>query len=318
MDGLRLGVVVCRGIHRVFPAGHLDLFPAESLEHMKSSVPILCLALLLAGIFTLSTYLEPRMGHWIARGQDQSMLAIVMGDGRRMFANHFYNKADVYFHSGFYPSIFDQARQQIAADKHMSGGEKDDDDDKHEVGTSLSAPKDWIDRFGRNFYPTTHSHLDKPGEAREILPWLKLSAELDPQLIKNYIVAAYWLRTSLKKSDEAEQFLRVGQRANPDSYEILHELAKIYYDDHHDLDHARNLWELALQKWRVQDEAKLEPDQECYREIVSRLAKLEETQGNLDKAMTYLQLELKASPFPASVQKLIDDLKKKQSELTAK
>lgn len=284
---------------------------------MKSSVPILCLALLLAGIFTLATYVQPRMGNWMTHGQDQNMLAIVMGDGRRMFANHFYTKADVYFHSGFYPSIFDQARQQIAADKHMAGGEKDDDD-KPEPGSSLTAPKDWIDSFGRNFYPTTHSHLDKPGEAREILPWLRLSADLDPQLIKNYVVAAYWLRSTLKKSAEAEQFLRQGLSANRDSYEIMHELAKIYYDDRHDVDHARNLWELALQKWRQQDEAKLEPDKECYREIVSRLAQLEEKQGNLDKAMAYLELELKASPFPTAVQKLIDDLKKKQSELTAK
>jgi hypothetical protein len=94
---------------------------------MKSSVPILCLALLLAVVFSLSTYLEPRMGRWITRGQDQSMLAIVMGDGRRMFANHFYSKADAYFHSGFYPSIFDQARQQMAKDKDITGAHDDDD-----------------------------------------------------------------------------------------------------------------------------------------------------------------------------------------------
>lgn len=285
---------------------------------MKSFKPILCLALLLSLIFTLATYMEPRVGKWMTRTQDQSLLAIVMGDGRRMFANHFYTKADVYFHSGFYPSIFDQARQQAAAvDKDMAGG-KDDNEEKHEASMSLGEPKDWIDRFGRNFFPTTHSHLDKPGEAREILPWLRLSAELDPQLIKNYVVASYWLRSTLKKSNEAEQFLREGLRANPDSYEILHELAKIYYDDHHDPDHARNLWELALLRWREQDEAKKEPDQESYREIVSRLAMLEEKQGNLDKALTYLQLELKVSPFPDAVQKLIDDLKKKQSQLTAK
>ena len=113
--GLRLGVVICRGVHRVFPAGHLGLLPAQSVELMKMPSPILLLTLLLTLIFSLSTYLEPRVGRWITRGQDQSMLAIVMGDGRRMFANHFYTKADVYFHSGFYPSIFDQARQQMAA-----------------------------------------------------------------------------------------------------------------------------------------------------------------------------------------------------------
>jgi tetratricopeptide (TPR) repeat protein len=281
---------------------------------MKMPSPILLLALLMTVVFTLATYLEPRIGQWTSSGQGQSVLAIAIGDGRKMFANHFYNKADEYFHSGFYPSIFDQARRAAAKDKDMAGGKHDDpEEEARESMAALRAPRDWIDAFGRNFYPNTHTHLDKPGAAREILPWLRLSADLDPQLIANYVVAAYWLRVSMHKPAEAEQFLRDGLRANPNSYEILNVLAKIYDEDHHDPDHARNLWELALQHWREQDEAKKEPDQESYREIVSNLAQLEEKQGNLDKAMYYLQLELKSSPFPAAVQTLIDDLKKKQA-----
>ena len=30
-----------------------------------------------------------------------------MGDSRRLFANQFFVEADVYFHSGYYPTIFD-------------------------------------------------------------------------------------------------------------------------------------------------------------------------------------------------------------------
>lgn len=280
---------------------------------MRKSSPILWLLLLLTIIFTLATYLEPRIGRWTNSGRDQGFLTIAMGDGRKLFARHFYNKADVYFHSGFYPSMFDQADAAAAQDKHMAGG-ADKDDEAHEVVVKLHEPRDWIERFGRNFFPTTHSHLDKPGEAREILPWLQLSADLDPQLIQNYVVAAYWLRISMHKSNEAEEFLRVGLRSNPDSYEILNALAKIYYEDHNDPDHARNLWELALQHWQQQDEAKQEPDKETYLEMVTHLAQLEEKQGNYDKAMHYLQLELKASPFPDSVQKLIEELNKKRAE----
>ncbi len=284
---------------------------------MKMPSPILMLALLLALIFSLSTYMEPRMERWITRGQGQSPLAIVMGDARRMFANHFYTEADVYFHSGFYPSIFDQARQQMAKDKDMAGGH-DKDDDKQDSASGMSKPRDWIETFGRNFVPNTHTHLDKPGEAREILPWLRLSADLDPQLIKNYVVAAYWLQGSLKKPREAEEFLREGLRANPSSYEIMHELAKIYYDVDHDTDHARNLWELALMHWQEQDDAKKEPDPEVHREILSHLSRLEAKQGNYDKALNYLEQEKAASPFPESVQKLIDDMKKKQAEVAHK
>ncbi len=82
--------------------------------------------------------------------------------------------------------------------------------------------------FGRNFYPTVHTHLHG-GNEREMLPWLKLSADLDPHELDAYLTASYWLRTSLHKPDEAEQFLREGLRANPDSYQILLELGRIYF-----------------------------------------------------------------------------------------
>lgn len=284
---------------------------------MKKSSPILWLCLVLTVILCLSTYLEPRIGKWTNSGQGQSLLAIAMGDGRKLFAKQFYTKADAYFHSGYYPSIFDEAASAAAAkDKDMAGAKDKDGNEEQPMG--IAQPRDWIDRFGRNFIPNTHSHLDKPGEAREILPWLQLSVDLDPQMIKSYLTAAYWLRLTMHKPDEAEQFLREGLRANPNSYEILHALARIYDEDRHDPDHAINLWELALQKWQEQDEAKQEPDKEVYLEMVTRLAQVEEQQGRYDQAMRYLQLELKASPFPESVQKLIDDLTKKRAEAKAK
>ena len=57
----------------------------------------------------------------------------------------------------------------------------------------LGPPRDWIERFGRHFIITEHTHLQGAKE-REILPWLRISAELDPQKIETYTVAAYWLR----------------------------------------------------------------------------------------------------------------------------
>ena len=43
---------------------------------------------------------------------------VLLGDGRKLFANHFFVKADVSFHSGYYPSIFDQA-QPSKDTRHM-------------------------------------------------------------------------------------------------------------------------------------------------------------------------------------------------------
>ncbi len=119
------------------------------------------------------------------------------------------------------------------------------------------------------------------------------------------------MRGHLGKPAEAEEFLREGLRANPTSHEILFELGKIYSENHHDPTHARNLWELALQRWQDQDAAKKDPDPLLYREIVANLGHLEETQGDLTKALYYKQLELKVSPVPDAISKQIDELKQK-------
>ncbi len=85
----------------------------------------------------------------------------------------------------------------------------------------MGTPRDWLDAFGRHFIPNRHTHLDEGGAAgdlsgsdqvREILPWLKLSTELDPQNVQNYTVTAYWLRQRMHKTDEANQVLLEGLR----------------------------------------------------------------------------------------------------------
>ena len=77
---------------------------------MKKLGPYLILLLLLAACFSLATVLQGRASGWSKRGQSDNMLNVLLGDGRRLFANHFFVQADVSFHSGYYPSIFDQAR----------------------------------------------------------------------------------------------------------------------------------------------------------------------------------------------------------------
>ena len=70
----------------------------------------LILISLLALGFTLATWLQPWHTSWEGhRRRDQGVLALFLGDGRRLFGEYFFRKADVYFHSGVYPSMFDQA-----------------------------------------------------------------------------------------------------------------------------------------------------------------------------------------------------------------
>lgn len=314
------------------------------------------LALLGVVCFTLAATLEPRVLGWSERSQADSMLKMFLGEGRRLFANHFFVQADVTFHSGYYPSIFDQARRNMKQSPMVSGEEHvhtaecnhddghdhdhdaapahvhtaecdhshedqghdahDDHETEHEREMAfLTEPRDWIERFGRKFTITDHTHL-AAGQEREILPWLRISAELDPQRVETYTVAAYWLRNRLGKVDEAEQFLREGLRANPNSAEILFELGNLYKSSRNDNDRARNVWELALRRWREKntDLANVTPEQLFLLEQISaNLGRLEEEAGNYDKAITHFELVKRLSPSPEAIQKQIDEIREKVS-----
>ena len=286
--------------------------PPQILEPVSSNRRnTLVVLLLAAACFSLATALQPRATSWSSRGDSRSILKVLLGDGRRLFADYFFEKADVNFHSGYYPSIFD--RDQTPKDKrYMTAEEGSSAEKEHEESMNfLGPPRDWIERFGRHFLITEHTHL-AGGNEREILPWLRLSAELDPQRIDTYTVAAYWLR-DLGKVSEAEQFLREGLRANPGSYEILFELGRLYWINYHDARRARNVWQLALRRWQEQQPSKKEPDFRELSTIADYLARLEEGEGNLEQAITYLELARKTSPVPGPLLEQIAELKRKLS-----
>ncbi len=266
------------------------------------------LVLLLACSFSLATILQPRTDSWNPRAQSGGVLKLLFGDGRRLFANHFFTQADIYFHSGYYPSIFEQA----AAPKdssHMKGPASDEHGHEEEELKQdfLGPPKDWIESFGRRFTIHEHTHL-KAGKEREILPWLRLSADLDPQRIDTYTVAAYWLQ-NLGHVNEAEQFLREGLRNNPQSYEILFELAMLYETKRMDFVRADNLYALALKQWEQQEAGKKEPDRIGLEKIVYRLGFVEEKTGKLKEAIEHLEIALKVTPNPTELQRHIAELK---------
>jgi tetratricopeptide (TPR) repeat protein len=325
--------------------------------------------LMLVTVFALSTTLEPAFQAWEGdRRSSESILQAALGDGRKLFAKHFFTKADVYFHNGYYPTIYDET-------KHLhEGGLTPEDGEEHEEEREdfLGKPNDWIDAFSRHFFPARHTHLgdsgcghsccqrrkddahpaghssaaattattgaapvarvhhcehcghdhsDEPdehaagapdagaGPEREILPWLRLSAELDPQRVETYVVASFWLRTKLGQVEEAEKFLREGLQANPGDYEILFELGRIYYENRQDSSRARNVWELALKQWQVREASKQEPDLAAYVGILNNLAMLEREQNNYPKAIQYYTALKPVSPHPEAIQAWIDYLK---------
>ena len=276
---------------------------------MKKYAPFAVLLLLLAAGFSLATVLQERVPGWSRPGKSDNLLNILFGEGRRLFANQFFVQADVAFHSGYYPSIFDQAHAPKDT-SHLTAKEGEAAAEEHEKQMNfLGPPRDWIERFGRHFMITEHTHLQGNHES-EILPWLKLSADLDPQKIETYTVAAYWLR-DLGKTKEAERFLREGLLKNPESYDILLELGRLYYQDRHDPARARKMWELALRRWMEQEKAHKKPDLLKLGEISDNLAHLEEKEGNLARAIQLFELSKRASPNPEALQRQIDELNRK-------
>lgn len=300
--------------------------------------PWLILGFLVTLVFTFSTWLQPRAASWTGGRDSDHLMKVLLGDGRKILANHMFVQADVYFHSGYYPSVFDQKNAPTNS-AHMTEaepgheeesegheepghvhsescqhGSHDGHEDAHEKEMAfLKEPKDWIESFGRRFMITEHKHLEG-GKEREMLPFLKLSAELDPQRVDTYTVAAYWLSRTLGKPDQAEEFLRQGLKANPRSYEILFELGRLSYDSRKDPVRARNLWSAAADHWNEQEPQKEKPNLFALDQILVNLARLEEKEGNYSQAIHWLEVAIAkdASPNPDALKKQIEELKAKQ------
>lgn len=287
------------------------------------------LALLFVVCLTLATTLQPEQARREqVEGRSGDVLALLFGDGRKMIASQFFAKADAYFHRGNYPSIFEiNARRQenhmtgeAGHDSHPAGAEhpgepaaagaadEPRDHADHEEPGEAGKPRDWIERFGRHFYATEHVHLTG-SEAREMLPWLKLSAEMDPHRAETYIVTAYWLRARLGKVDEAERFLREGLKSNPGNPELLFELGRIQFENRTNLVTAKNLWASALKRWHEVEGPKEKPDTFILQEILGGLVRIELGQGRVQPALEYLEQWKAVSPNPAAIQAQIDALR---------
>jgi tetratricopeptide (TPR) repeat protein len=311
---------------------------------VKTASPRLVFALLISLTFTLATSACLRAINRPEAVSSDGAFKKLLGDGRRLFSGQFVEMADVYLHSGYYPSIFDrrdagspkavtvttpddkrghenhqhdaQGRcvesESHEAHEHDESGKcvhPDEPQDEHEKAMSfLGQPRDWLEGFIRRFRITRHTHLEN-GQEREVLPWLKLAIELDPQAIETYTATAYWLRKNLGNTKDAEEVLREGLRNNPGSFEILFELGKLHNEAHHDAAGARNRWLAALRQWNQQTAEAKTANVRPYGEITVNLARLETDAGNWEQAIRYFELAKPASPRPEAIQQQIDDIR---------
>lgn len=278
---------------------------------MKAS-PWFILAALVALVFTLATGMGRAVATWTPKSEPQGFMAVLFGDSRQLLANQFFTEADVYFHSGYYPSVFDKnAENQKDIVRASHGSKESEEEEKKE--NFMGPPKDWIDAFGRNFELVHHTHLEE-GHEREILPWLRMAADLNPHMVEVYTVGAYFLYDHLHRKDAAAQFLREGLRQNPGNCDILFYLGRIYYLADHDADRARNVWQFGVMQYHKWPEAARKKDELIYEQLAGNLAKLEAAQGNYPKAIEWMESVKLVSPAPQEVQIQIDEIKKEAAQ----
>ena len=294
--------------------------------------PRIALLVLLACLvlcFGLAARLEPwfQTMRWSRTQSD--VFYVVLGDSRRMFANGFYTKADAYYHSGFYPTIFDNNEAFKTAHMAEDTGAVSSKNHGDEEGF-MGPPRDWLDAFGRHFMPDRHTHLDEGGPTgdlstsdniREILPWLKLSTELDPNNIQTYTVTAFWLRERMHKTNEANQVLLEGLRNNPGNCDILFELGRLYEESYHDTNRAENVWLAADKNWRPPAKEATADEQVAdnftLEEITTYLAMAERNTRHWQQSVYWLQAAKKVSLTPDAVQQQIDEVKRRMSAASA-
>ncbi|HZT23050.1 MAG TPA: hypothetical protein VFB55_09105 [Verrucomicrobiae bacterium] len=305
---------------------------------MKTARPYV---LLLGLLLVLCAGLAARLDCWFItwpgnRAQTLDPLEVMIGTGQKLLAPMFFREADVYFHSGYYPSIFDHSTafrtEHIAADSGAAPDRNQGDEENF-----LGPPLDFFDAFSRHFYPSVHTHLDSggaesafepelggrsDGQVREILPWLRISAALDPDRAETYVVTAFWLGERMKHPHEAEAFLREGLRHLPGNPQLLFELGRIYFEQDHDLTRARFIWQAALNSWQRETgdkplAEKLNRANEnfetrfMYEQLHTYLALLEQKAGNTNAAIAHWKQAQLASPEPEAIQKHIDALEQK-------
>lgn len=286
---------------------------------------MLLVALLILS-FGLAADLQPEYSAWRGSRADGDVFKVMLGDSRELFANAFYVKADAYYHSGFYPTIFDNNEAFKTA--HMAEDTGAVNSKNHgEEENFLGAPRDWIDAFGRHFFPDRHTHLDEGGpkgdlsssdKVDEILPWLKLSTDLNPQNVQNYTVTSYWLRERMHNSQEARAVLLEGLHENPGSCDILFELGRLYAESDHDTNRAERVWLAAARNWKpVKGNGdEVAANNFIYEKISTQLGETERNAGHWPQALDWFEKAQNVSRIPVALQPDIDELKQKQKSGT--
>ncbi|MFC1498010.1 tetratricopeptide repeat protein [Verrucomicrobiota bacterium] len=159
---------------------------------MKSAIrsyPWLGIAVMWGAAFCIACRLTMTPVHTKNTNKQNTVGGKVFGGSRLMLGKFFFLKADEYFHKGR-PYIKSQA-----FDNNI------------------------FHKISRKIKPAGHLHLERYN-IKEIMPWLWLAIQSDPNNIEFYLVTTFWLAGDAKRPDIALEVLQEAQFNNPFNYEI--------------------------------------------------------------------------------------------------
>ena len=93
-------------------------------------------------------------------------------------------------------------------------------------------------------------------------------------------------------------------------------LGRLYYQNYHDTNRARNVWQFALVSFMKQEPALQKENRIGFDEITVNLANLERDAGNYADAINWFEAAQKVSPAPEALQRQIDELRTKLAAQT--
>lgn len=162
------------------------------MRHGKDFIPVVVIICCAAAAVCCGVTLINRPG---TNAETDTASVYILGPARSLLAQGLYEKADIYFHKGaprYKEEAFDSFYQ----------------------------------KWKRAICPAKHAHTEG-NETAEILPWLRLASQSDPNNIEIYLVASFWLIGDCARPDLATQALSEAMVKNPDRYELPLEQARV-------------------------------------------------------------------------------------------
>ena len=184
---------------------------------------------------------------------DVSFSERLLGASRVALGDSFFDQADTYFHKGV---------------EHVH---------------TKSFSNSYFQTLGAAIKPSTHVHPEGV-EVSEIMPWLRFATKMDPNNVDVYLTTAYWLDSSIGRSDVAELVLQEAQRNNPRDYRVINARAKLLFGTGAD-SQAAQLLDAAIKLWPSHEDPKDPQARLDLAQMLSYRAFLYEIQGDRTGAL---------------------------------